>query len=73
MLSNTCFFKSGLFRFCPGNPPYVLSNSNGLIAFQIPWIALGVSGIILGYAHMNEYDVVTGTRCALLKPDYHDC
>lgn len=54
ILCNTCTFKSGLLRFCPAKPPYVLSNSNGLSAFQMARTAGGGRGIIFGYAHMKE-------------------
>jgi hypothetical protein len=45
MLSSTCFFKSARVTFCPSKAPKVVSNSNGLSAFQIAWIFGGGSGI----------------------------
>lgn len=72
MLSNTCAFRSGRATFCPGNPPYVASNSNGLSAVQIPRSAAGANGIMFGYDHMKLKAVVRGSRAgcaALKKPD----
>jgi hypothetical protein len=62
MLPRTCILSSCLHTFCPAKPPYVASNSKGLIAFHIPWILAGDKGIMLGYDHMNEYDTVPGKR-----------
>jgi hypothetical protein len=37
--------RSGRDIFEPGNAPYVVSKSKGLMAFQMPWILDGERGI----------------------------